>query len=297
MTRKLFLSALTAAAALVLTALPVCAAPVDMGDGTLFDAAYYAQRYPDVAAVYGSDANLLYLHYTTFGKNEGRTPYQPTTTSTPSASTASTGSSIYTPDTFEQFDAVWYAQTYPDVAAVYGSDPTLLYQHYTTLGFYEGRPGHKGGITYVSEKDYGKRMLEIINKHRRENEMYDLVYEFELDNAAMFRCKELKVRFEHTRPDGKYYDTVLPGWAVGKDHAELICRGKETPEDVVEWWYDFRHDAAEMRQLITNYRYSSGGGAFWRDPETGTTYWCFLLARRDHYTDRPGVYDEDYYNN
>ena len=296
MNRKFLLTALTVAAALVLTVLPVCAAPVDMGDGTLFDAAFYAQRYPDVVAVFGSEPQMLYLHYTMFGKNEGRIPYQQQTpAATTTTGTTATGNAWSSPDSQAQFDPVFYANKYPDVAAVYGNDPNALYQHYITLGFYEGRPGHEGGQVYVSEKNMGKYLTELINKVRVGQELYKLTWEFELDNAALIRCKELKVQFEHNRPDGKGYDTVYPGWATGKDHYELICRGKNTPADVVDWWQDHRHDGAEMRKELCSNRYSHGGGACWTDPDSGVTYWCFLLGRRDHYTDRPGVHDEDYY--
>lgn len=50
------------------------AAPARMPDGTIFDAEYYAQQNPDIAAALGTDAGLLYLHYQNFGKVEGRKP-------------------------------------------------------------------------------------------------------------------------------------------------------------------------------------------------------------------------------
>ena len=37
-----------------------------------FDAVYYASKYPDVAAAFGTDPVMLCQHYLTFGKNEGR---------------------------------------------------------------------------------------------------------------------------------------------------------------------------------------------------------------------------------
>lgn len=37
-----------------------------------FDAAYYAQNNPDVAAALGTDADVLYQHYMEYGKAEGR---------------------------------------------------------------------------------------------------------------------------------------------------------------------------------------------------------------------------------
>lgn len=55
------------------------AAPETMPDGTVFDAEYYAQTNPDVAASLGTDKNVLLQHYITFGINEGRLPYAPGT--------------------------------------------------------------------------------------------------------------------------------------------------------------------------------------------------------------------------
>lgn len=54
------------------TGMTVCAAPKTMDDGTVFDAEYYANLYPDVVAVYGTEESALYEHYVTYGQNEGR---------------------------------------------------------------------------------------------------------------------------------------------------------------------------------------------------------------------------------
>ena len=51
------------------------AAPKTMSDGGIFDAEYYAQHNADVVAAFGTDENALYQHYLTYGKSEGRLPY------------------------------------------------------------------------------------------------------------------------------------------------------------------------------------------------------------------------------
>ncbi|SEQ18859.1 hypothetical protein [Butyrivibrio sp. TB] len=59
-----------------------------------FNAYYYYITYPDLQAAFGANADLLYVHWTTVGKAEGRKGVDPATsaTTTPSASaTASTG--------------------------------------------------------------------------------------------------------------------------------------------------------------------------------------------------------------
>ncbi|WP_026664354.1 L,D-transpeptidase [Butyrivibrio sp. FC2001] len=41
-----------------------------------FDANFYAQKYPDVVAVFGNDPAALYNHYVTYGAKEGRSQNQ-----------------------------------------------------------------------------------------------------------------------------------------------------------------------------------------------------------------------------
>ena len=105
------------------SSLVVCAEPKTMADGGLFDAEFYANTYADVKQAFGTDESLLYNHYISCGKAEGRLPYQS-----------------------EIFDAEFYANTYPDVKNAFGLNKELLYNHYITCGKAEGRLPH--GITF-----------------------------------------------------------------------------------------------------------------------------------------------------
>lgn len=51
------------------------AAPITLANGEIFDPEYYAQQNPDVVAAVGNSPQMLYQHYTMFGKAEGRLPY------------------------------------------------------------------------------------------------------------------------------------------------------------------------------------------------------------------------------
>ena len=113
-------------------AIEVQAAPVKMADGTMFDAAYYASAYPDVAAVFGTNQDLLYMHYQLCGKAEGRLAVAPASAA-PSLATGNTAAGT--------FDAAYYAKKYPDVVAVLGTDPAVLKLHYDLYGKAEGRFG------------------------------------------------------------------------------------------------------------------------------------------------------------
>ena len=60
-----FIAALAFAFVMVIAAPAVhaSAAPVKMADGNMFDAQYYAANNPDVVAIFGTGADILYLHY------------------------------------------------------------------------------------------------------------------------------------------------------------------------------------------------------------------------------------------
>jgi hypothetical protein len=79
MIKKVLRKALAIFATAVITfggsSLPALAAPVQMEDGTMFDAEYYAATNPDVVAAVGTSAAALWAHYKAFGRNEGRLPY------------------------------------------------------------------------------------------------------------------------------------------------------------------------------------------------------------------------------
>ena len=75
--KKKMIAAGLVLAAILSNATVVCAAPVSMPDGTVFDAEYYAQSNPDVVAVFGTDENMLYQHYVLYGKQEGRLATEP----------------------------------------------------------------------------------------------------------------------------------------------------------------------------------------------------------------------------
>ena len=75
--RKLLISLVACAFSVLFYSQVALAAPQQMADGGIFDPDFYAAAYPDVAAVFGTDANMLYMHYVLCGAAEGRLPYDP----------------------------------------------------------------------------------------------------------------------------------------------------------------------------------------------------------------------------
>lgn len=158
--------------------LRVQAAPRQMPDGTIFDAEFYAGQYPDVVAVLGTDPDLLYQHYLTCGKAEGRLPYAPNQgpdfaqarikvfsapviagtvyengviaeyrsgyckVEYPGGDTVIKGRFSASTQEAVLFDAKRYAAENPDIAARVGSNPQALWEHYKNYGVYEGRPAY-----------------------------------------------------------------------------------------------------------------------------------------------------------
>lgn len=156
--KKKFLIGLLAAGFMLENTLTVLAAPVSMPDGTIFDAEYYAQAYPDVASEIGTDPNALYNHYVTYGKKEGRLP-------TASAQTNFPINSLV-------FDAIYYAQAYPDVAASVGTDPNALYKHYLMYGRGEGRYPVNPTINETNQTVSAPKTATVLSNPVRNNNPY-----------------------------------------------------------------------------------------------------------------------------
>jgi uncharacterized protein YkwD len=101
---------------------------------SVFDAEYYYNNNPDVAAAIGNDAEALLNHFINYGMSEGR-------------------------DSSSSFNLEAYRYYNGDVAAAFGSDNKQYYLHYMNYGQYEGRRTTGlivGGLdySYVFDKDY-----------------------------------------------------------------------------------------------------------------------------------------------
>ena len=242
------------------------AAPVKMADGQLFDAAYYAQKNPDVVAAFGTDANWLYLHYVVCGKTEGRLPYDP-----------SYGGSVPSSSS-DGFNAAYYAARYPDVAAVFGTDPTLLKMHYDLCGKAEGRfpnpeaelatiPGPIPVYTTVSIPGEAQQVLDLVNAERAKYGLAPLSWDSSnLGPGAAVRAQEISTYFSHTRPDGSSCFTAVtnPGML-----GENIAAGQRTPQEVMNSWMN----SPGHRANILNARYTRLGVGYYYNPSAPYRYY------------------------
>ncbi len=141
------------------------AAPAMMPDGTIFDAEYYAQKNPDVAAVQGTDAAALYNHYISNGRAEGRQAYNPA---------ADISALLQSPAYAAAIDASLRAtdSSYAELkAAMPGS--------YVTFGAYEQDNNKRNGqepIEWLVLENNGESLL-VISKHALDAQPYSTAYD------------------------------------------------------------------------------------------------------------------------
>ncbi len=96
---------------------------VSAANSAEFDAAWYAERNPDVVAAFGNSAEAMRAHYNKYGKSEGRM-----------ANTNDVWAQLR-----QLFDAEEYAALYPDVVQVFGFNVEAMFDHYLAYGILEAR--------------------------------------------------------------------------------------------------------------------------------------------------------------
>ena len=118
---------------------------------TTFDHVYYADHNPDLLAAFGYNKDLLYNHYKTAGEAEGRAARFLLQRSSVFDRTYTffrydMATGTYYQDELTQpgyyFDSARYAAENPDVVAIFGTDPSVLFQHYVSFGSVEGRKAY-----------------------------------------------------------------------------------------------------------------------------------------------------------
>lgn len=209
MNKRFCISVFSIFAALAMSANPIIAAPKQMPDGQIFDAEYYAVNNPDVVKVFGTSESMLYQHYVSYGKKEGRRPY---------AETDRSGSVLTMPDG-TKFDPVYYAAQNPDVVKVFGAEPAALYQHYIAYGKKEGRLPCGQDLTYQNrpspekiQTTYEDRIFELTNQARIAAGRAPLKRSMIREKDAAVRAKEASQVKSHTRPNG------LPWYTLDRSH-------------------------------------------------------------------------------
>lgn len=188
------------------------------------------------------------------------------------------------------FDSDYYADKYPDVAAILGRIPEVLAQHYLKYGKAEGRQPNGGSQAQAGQQGQQtanpqplptqdqtqvvsevKQVLDIVNRERAANGLSALSWHDGLAQAADLRAQECTQSFSHTRPNGQSCFTVFPegSWASG----ENIAAGQGSPESVMNSWMN----SPGHRANILNPNYNSLGVGMVSTSTGYGIYWvqCF----------------------
>ena len=136
-----------------------------------FDYIRYADDNPDLYAIFGYDKNKLYEHYSFSGKKEGRLghilPVKPKEEDIYSVFRQKEDN----PYDYNNLDTERYARDNPDVAAALGTDPQALWNHYSEIGYAEGRKAY--GLPYDSPEVEAKKRIFSVAKQITKDSMTD----------------------------------------------------------------------------------------------------------------------------
>jgi len=128
---------------------------------------------------------------------------------------------------------------------------------------------------------YSFEILKLINKERTSRGLHPLVMDEELFYAANNRVNELTVLFDHTRPNGKSWNTINSERVFGEN---ILC-GKAKPEEVVKLWMNSPTHRAnilrvDFKSIGIAYLYNPTAKSY--NPSTGENlsfkyYWVQLF--------------------
>lgn len=257
----------------------------------LFDAAYYAEKNPDVVEAYGNDPNVLYAHYVNNGINEGRNAgplfdvkkYREHNSDLEGLYGDNWAAYVnqYLTEGLkegrigygEDFDAASYADRYSDLKNVYGYNVKALYTHYITRGKKEGRNASYESTEEEKKEESKKpvlnghqvtrkanRLFTITNEERRAWGLRNFTWDNSLAALAETRVMELPIRFDHVRPNG---DSIYEY----RVDAENIAMWYDDSEDVhnafMEYWTDANNIIDPDLRKIGIACYEVGGVYYW----------------------------------
>lgn len=136
-------------------------------------------------------------------------------------------------------------------------------------------------ISSEEDKIFKVSVLNLFNNIRDENNLVRFKYHGELAVAAQKRAEELVIKYSHTRPDGRYYDTIFEEFNLCDFfYSENIASGYGTPSSVTNAWMNSPgHKAAILEK---KYRYIGVGYKHVDASESSDgkphTYWSVLFS-------------------
>lgn len=136
-------------------------------------------------------------------------------------------------------------------------------------------------VSSEEDKTFKVSVLNLFNNIRDENNLVRFKYHGELAVAAQKRAEELVIKYSHTRPDGRYYDTIFKEFNLCDFfYSENIASGYGTPSSVTNAWMNSPgHKAAILEK---KYRYIGVGYKHVDASESSDgkphTYWSVLFS-------------------
>lgn len=124
-----------------------------------------------------------------------------------------------------------------------------------------------------SNSNYSTQVLNLVNKHRRENGLKELTLNSNLSNVAQIKANDMKSNnyFSHTSPTyGSPFDMIKQFGISYKTAGENIAKGQKTPEAVVNAWMN----SEGHRANILNSNYTQMGLGY---TANGVVYWCQMF--------------------
>ena len=117
-------------------------------------------------------------------------------------------------------------------------------------------------IDVTNESSYAEQMLRLVNEERKKAGVAPLELDSTLTKAAQIRAKEIMQVFDHTRPDGNNFRSLLDGMGYSSSYAgENISKGTfEKPESAMMLWMNSKGHRENI--LNPDYKYLGVGSAF-----------------------------------
>jgi putative cell wall-binding protein len=145
-----------------------------------------------------------------------------------------------------------------------------------------------GGISSVSPNlesiitnstqlsQYEAAVLDLVNVERAKVGVLPLNASAVLQSATNIRAEEISIKFEHVRPNGTSWSTVITeDFGLSFNAAgENIASGYRTPEAVVAAWMG----STGHRENILDTDFTAMGVGYYVDPGTGTPCWAQFFA-------------------
>lgn len=173
----------------------------------------------------------------------------------------------------------------------------------------KGKQYNAKKITKTSKKhkkqkvEFGYEMLPLVNELRKENGKKIAVWSHSLEDGTVIRAKEIADEYNHTRPNGSYYNTafdyiktmgvpsnIFTGGVMG----ENINRGYTVDISWETSFYAWCNSGGHWSQFMYNMKDDSGGDALLVDTDDNDVTYAINLKDGDIIRSTMGICTAQY---